>query len=83
MSEIINKEIFEKEVAICQEMSQKQKSCCWGKCENCGVIPLLHKLYKGEVLENEKDIEKIKESFLNQRNFNFIEMSIYRISKKN
>jgi len=59
--ESIKKETFEKEIAICRELSKKNGSKCnWGECEKCGVIPLLYKLYSGKLLENKEDIEKIK-----------------------
>lgn len=56
---IIDKEIFEKELLLCKQLSSDGDGRCgWGKCENCGVIPLLYKLHKGELLE---DVELIKE----------------------
>ena len=57
----MNQEIFEKETAMCRELHAKQGGCAWGKCETCGVIPLLIKLHKGIVLETEEEIRKAKE----------------------
>lgn len=64
MVKIINKEIFDKEIAICQEMYKNQKGCNWGKCEDCGILLLLHKLYKGELIENKEEVKKFKEEIL-------------------
>ena len=57
----INKEIFNKEISTCKELFQKNKGkCAWGKCKDCGVIPLLYKLYKGQLLEKPAEIKKVK-----------------------
>lgn len=61
----MEKEVFEKELNICRELSKKKGGkCAWGECAKCGVIPLLYKLGKGELLENEEDINKIKKEVL-------------------
>jgi hypothetical protein len=57
---MISKKTFEKEIEICQKQYAKKKSCAWGKCKNCGVVPLLVKLCKGKLVEDEKEIKKIK-----------------------
>lgn len=63
---IINQETFIKETALCQKLSQENKGkCSWGNCNNCGVIPLLYKLYKGEIIEDIDEIQQIKDNFLN------------------
>lgn len=50
---------FERETLMCKKLNlENGGKCNWGKCEDCGVIPLLYKLYKGELLE---DADKIKE----------------------
>jgi len=56
---MINKEVFDKEIAICKKLS-REGDCAWGKCESCGVIPLLYKLHKGELLEDPVKIKEIK-----------------------
>ncbi len=57
----MEKEVFEKEVAICRKLSKKNGGkCSWGECEKCGVVPLLYKLGKGEFYENKDEIDKIK-----------------------
>jgi len=59
---VINKEVFEREVALCQKLNRKNKGRCgWGKCKDCGVIPLLIKLHKGQLLEKPEEIRKAKE----------------------
>ena len=59
---IISKKVFERELALCRELGKK---CNWGKCENCGVIPLLFKLHKGKLLENPEEIKKTRNKILN------------------
>ena len=62
---IINKEVFEKEIAMCKKLSKENKGKCnWGKCKDCGVLLLLRKLYKGELIEDKKEIKKIKKDIL-------------------
>jgi len=61
----MEKEIFDREIAMCRELSQKNGgNCMWGECEKCGVIPLLYKLGKGEFFEKKNDIEKLKQNTL-------------------
>ena len=58
---IIEQEVFDRELALCKKLNNENTgSCGWGKCETCGVIPLLYKLHKGELLEDEKVINDIK-----------------------
>ncbi|MEK9156324.1 MAG: hypothetical protein AAB360_03440 [Patescibacteria group bacterium] len=54
-----NKEFFEQEVKICQEHLQNG-GCNWGKCVDCGVIPLLFKIFKGKLIEDKDEIKRIK-----------------------
>lgn len=60
----ITKKIFDKEIAMCRKLYKKSKGCQWGKCKDCGVVPLLYKLHSGLVVENKKDIKKLKARFL-------------------
>ncbi len=53
--------IFENELAMCKKLHHEKKGCNWGKCDSCGVIPLLYKLHKGVILEDKESIRKIKE----------------------
>ena len=58
---IIKKEVFDREVALCKKLAKENKGKCgWGRCKDCGVIPLLHKLYKGKLLEKPSEIKKAK-----------------------
>lgn len=58
---IVKKGVFEREIALCRKLARKNKGKCgWGKCQDCGVIPLLYKLHKGQLLEDPKKIFKIK-----------------------
>ena len=62
---ILKKEVFDREVALCKMLSMENKGKCgWGKCEDCGVIPLLYKLHKGKLLEKPNEIIKAKKNFL-------------------
>lgn len=58
---IIKKDVFDREVALCGMLCKENKGkCAWGKCKDCGVIPLLYKLHKGELLEKSVDLVKIR-----------------------
>ena len=58
---IIKKEIFDREIALCKQLSKENKGKCgWGRCKDCGVVPLLYKLYKGKLLEKPADLAKIR-----------------------
>lgn len=58
---IIKGEVFDREVALCKMLYKENKGKCgWGKCKDCGVIPLLIKLYKGKLLEKPVEIKKAK-----------------------
>jgi len=60
---IIKKEVFDREIALCKQLSKEHKGKCgWGRCKECGVIPLLYKLHKGQLLEDPAEIVKIKKS---------------------
>ncbi len=61
----MEQELFEKEINMCRELSKKNGGRCkWGECDKCGVIPLLLKLYKGEIHENTDEIKRIKDNIL-------------------
>jgi len=61
---IIEESVFKREVALCRKLSQERKGCNWGKCKDCGVIPLLYKLNRGISLEDNKDIAGLKSEYL-------------------
>jgi hypothetical protein len=49
------KKTFDREIELCRMLTRENKGGCgWGKCKDCGVIPLLIKLHKGELLEEKK-----------------------------
>lgn len=49
---IIDKEVFEREVFLCQkESKQEGGGCGWGRCKTCGVVPLL---FSNEASEEQK-----------------------------
>jgi hypothetical protein len=36
----MKKEIFDREISICQEFSENNNGKCnWGECDKCGVTP--------------------------------------------
>jgi hypothetical protein len=58
---IIKKEVFDREIALCKMLTKENKGKCgWGKCKDCGVIPLLYKLHKGKLLDKPAEIKKAK-----------------------
>lgn len=58
---IVKKEVFKREIALCKMLSRENGGKCgWGKCKDCGVIPLLYKLNKGVLLEKPAEIKKAK-----------------------
>ena len=59
---IISRNDFEKEIAMCRDLYKKNKKCNWGECEKCGVVPLLWKLHKGELIEDKKELESVSRS---------------------
>lgn len=64
---VISKNVFEREVALCKQLNTESggKGCGWGKCSNCGVIPLLIKLHKGILIEDKKELKEIKKEIFN------------------
>lgn len=61
----MDKKTFEKEIAMCRELSKKNcGKCNWGECEECGVIPLLHKLFFGKIYEKEDEVKALKRDTL-------------------
>jgi len=61
------KDIYDKEVDICKQAFKENKGCNWGKCEDCGVVPLLHKLNTGEVVEDKEEVNKLKNNIINNK----------------
>ena len=61
---VINKSVFDREIALCKMLNEENdgKGCGWGKCKNCGVIPLLYKLHEGILIENEKELRNIRKN---------------------
>ena len=58
---IIKKEVFDREIALCRQLSKEHKGRCgWGKCKDCGVIPFLYKLHKGQLIDKATKLTKIK-----------------------
>lgn len=60
----ITKKIFDSEIVMCQKLSKEKKGCNWGRCKDCGVVPLLYKLHSGLVVEKKADVAKLKKAYL-------------------
>jgi len=60
----IAKKIFDQEILMCKKLFKERKGCNWGKCKDCGVIPLLYKLRSGLLIERKVDIKKLKNKYL-------------------
>lgn len=57
----MNLEQIAKEKSLCKQLYFENKGGCnWGKCKDCGVLALLHKVETGEVIEDEGKIKKLK-----------------------
>ncbi|MDD5639406.1 MAG: hypothetical protein PHR47_01185 [Candidatus Pacebacteria bacterium] len=69
MENNMEKETFEKEIAMCQKLSKKNGGKCnWGECKKCGVIPMLYKLGKEENYEEKESVKKLKDIVLREKN---------------
>jgi len=62
---MISKDVFNKEIQMCKNLNKMNAECNWGKCNQCGVLPLLIKLYEGKLLENSSEINAFKEEIFN------------------
>lgn len=61
----LDQEIFEREIGMCRKLHAENGGWCrWGKCSECGVVPLLNKLAKGKVAESEEEIKQLKDEAL-------------------
>lgn len=59
----MDKDVFDKEIEICKK-HYGQGFCNWGKCAECGVVPLLHKMYDKKIVDDAGEITKLKERLL-------------------
>lgn len=65
---VISKEVFDRELVLCKQLDEENGGKCgWGTCDECGAIPLLYKLYKGVLLE-EDELKEVKESIFGKKN---------------
>ncbi|MFA6383270.1 MAG: hypothetical protein WCX17_02505 [Parcubacteria group bacterium] len=60
----ITNKIFDYEIAMCRKLYKKTRGCQWGKCKDCGVVPLLYKLHSGLLVDKKKDVAKLKKAYL-------------------
>lgn len=58
-------DIYKKETKMCAQLFKEKQGCNWGKCADCGVVPLLYKLETGEVVEDMESVKKLKDEILN------------------
>lgn len=62
---VIDAETFERELALCKKVSKENNGgCCWGRCVDCGVLPLLVKLHKGEVIDDKEELATLRHEVL-------------------
>lgn len=61
---MLDQETFDKEIKICQKMYKEKDGCNWGRCDECGVVLLLHKLKTGEVVEDKEGVKRLKKNIL-------------------
>jgi hypothetical protein len=62
---MISKEVFDREMELCKMLSKENKGKCgWGKCKDCGIIPLLVKLHQGVLLEKNEEIASARKKYL-------------------
>lgn len=60
---IIKKQVFKRELALCKKLSKANGgNCGWGVCKDCGVIPFLYKLHLGVLLEDPREIAKVRKN---------------------
>lgn len=59
---IISKAVYDQEIFLCKKLNResKGKGCGWGKCKDCGVVPLLYKLHKEILIEDKQKLADIK-----------------------
>lgn len=63
---ILTEEVFNREISMCKKLHRENGGkCCWGKCAECGVIPLLYKLRHGRLYEKEDEIRELKQDVFN------------------
>jgi hypothetical protein len=58
-------DVYKKETKMCAQMFKEKQGCAWGRCAECGVIPLLYKFETGVAVENDDEIKKLKNEILN------------------
>lgn len=62
---VIDVETFDRELALCHKLSEESGGKCgWGCCKDCGVVPLLYKLHKGELIEEPNEIFATKKKYI-------------------
>ena len=67
----ISQEIFQNETDMCKKLAiENGNKCNWGECDKCGVIPLLHKLYEGKLLEDKTEIQNAKNNIISESSDN-------------
>ena len=58
-------DVYKKETKACAKLFKEKGGCKWGRCAECGVIPLLYKFETGIVVESAQDIKDLKDEILN------------------
>lgn len=58
-------DVYKKETKTCARQFKEKQGCAWGRCADCGVVPLLYKLETGKTIEDAAEIKELKEEILN------------------
>jgi len=58
-------DVYKKETKTCAKLFKEKQGCAWGRCETCGVIPLLYKFETGKIIEEADEIKALREEILN------------------
>jgi len=64
---LIKEDVFEREIFLCQSLFKENNGgCSWAKCESCGVIPLLYKLHKGQLIDKPGQLRQLRRDTFNK-----------------
>ncbi len=58
-------DVYKKETKTCAQQFKAKQGCAWGRCADCGVVPLLYKFETGKIIEAEDEIKELKNKILN------------------
>lgn len=57
----MSKATFDTEMAICRDLHNNNGGQCnWGVCDQCGVVPMMYKIFKNEHYEDADQVERMR-----------------------